>query len=168
MEKARIYVIDGADGVGKTTLAKSIQRETGAAVIHCSYKKGLDVERLHRGVLESAKLLGRLGVSTVIDRFAPSEEVYGKVFRGGASYNTEALMEELPFNTELIYCRNENATENHRKNMRTREEMFDDMTKIQEEFDLYVQRSPRIWAIYDFDKNNIDNFTKEVTDVSDG
>lgn len=104
----------------------------------------------------------------VIDRWAPSETVYGNVFRGGPQFDIEhflfMLKPELEeHNVQWIMCRNDNVVENHKKHLLEREEMFDDMSKVQEGFDQFVEDSDLPWIMYDYDKVDMDKFVEGLT-----
>jgi thymidylate kinase len=164
-----IYILEGPDGTGKSTLAAAIAEKTKGHILHSTFNKDWDIEEYHTEIMEAAIDLNRYQ-DVVIDRWAPSEFVYGKVFRGKPSYDSSILVEEYFGQHDItwIYCRNDNAVENHLNNKKNRKEMFDDMTKVVEEFDDYVSYTSNNWIklpwiTYDFDKVDIDNFVKEIT-----
>jgi thymidylate kinase len=157
-----IIVIDGPDGVGKSTLANAIKENTKGSLIHCTYNKNFDMEYYHASVIEAADLLSKF-TPVVVDRWAPSEAVYGKVFRGGESYNTKKLINEWKNLIIWIYCRNDNAVKNHQVNLLKRDEMFKDMEKIVKEFDKYINKSNLPWITYDYNKVNFNEFVNKIT-----
>lgn len=163
----KLYILEGADGTGKSTLANAIAEETKGHVLHCSYDKTWNIEDYHCLVMKSAKELVNYQ-SVVIDRWAPSEYVYGHVFRGKPSYDTSLIIEKfISKDMVWIYCKSDDAVENHKKNINIRDEMFDDMTKVTKEFDEYVHYTSNNWVHipwveYDFDKVNMKSFVKEI------
>lgn len=157
-----IYVIEGGDGVGKTTLAKALSDRIGAVTIHCGYQSGWDIELMHTEVIELACTLSNDGQNVIIDRWALSELVYGTVFRDGASYNTKKLMNSYKDNVTFIYCRNDNAVENHKAMVSKRPEMFDDMTEVALLFDKLVRKSKLEWHTFDFNKVLTSKFINKV------
>lgn len=156
-----IYIIEGCDGVGKSTLAQEIAKQKGAHIIHCSYNKNWNIYEYHQQIIAHALMLQTLGIPVVIDRWAVSEHVYGEVFRDGESYNTEQLIDYYRNKVDItwIYCRNDMAAENHSRNKELRYEMFEDMTRIVDEYERFVKSTKRLnWITYDFTKNNINEF----------
>lgn len=167
MKGNKIYIIEGADGTGKSTLANKIAEETKGHILHCSYNKDWNIKEYHKDVIESARKLLKYQ-SVVIDRWAVSEFVYGTVFRDGPSYDTSALIESQ-FNKDVvwIYCDNEDAIKNHKSNSKKRKEMFDDMTHVVEEYDDYITFTQNNWLgipwiRYNFNWIDINEFVKEI------
>lgn len=154
----RIIVLEGADGVGKSTLADEIVKQTKAAVIHATYNKDWDMETYHEDIIEAATILSEY-TDVVLDRWAPSEAVYGKVFRGGESYDTGGLINDHP-DLVFVYCHNDNAVQNHYKHVGDREEMFGDMSEVVKEFDQYFKNSGLKYLDYDYDKVNREEFVR--------
>lgn len=160
-----VIIIDGPDGTGKSTLAKALAKRTNGEVIHSSWNKNWDIKKYHCAKFNYAVELQDIGITPVLDRWAASENIYAKVFRDGESYDTNELIQEVDDNYEItwIFCRNDNAAENHLKHMQRREEMWDDMNLVAEEFDKYIKKSSVDWWIYDYDKVDINEFVKEIT-----
>lgn len=80
----RLFIIEGADGTGKTTLAKFIARKLGAAYFHATGHKSLHaaMPAYHHNILDNAKVCMEVsGISVVLDRHWPSEECYGRTLR---------------------------------------------------------------------------------------
>lgn len=154
-----IYILEGADGTGKSTLAAKIAEATGGNVLHQTYNKDWNMELYHRDVMRAALVLQRFQ-PIVLDRWAPSEAVYGPIFRGKPAYNIETMIAAFyGLDIKWVYCRNDNAAENHRQNMKKRVEMFDDMTQVTKDFDEYVKKHPQLkWRTFDFDKMNTETF----------
>lgn len=164
-----IYILEGPDGVGKSTLAAALAEKTKGHVLHCSWKKEWTMETYFKEILECARVLSEYQ-DVVIDRWAPSEQVYGDVFRGGPSFDVHRFIWEEPFvmvgGARFIYCRNDNAIENHLKNKQKRIEMFEDMAEIVKEFDKFVAETDYLkWVTYDYDKVNMKEFIDEQTSI---
>lgn len=163
-----IYILEGIDGSGKTTLANAIAAKTKGHILHSSFNKKWDIEEYHTDIIESALILAQYQ-PVIIDRWAPSEFVYSTVFRDGVSYDTGQLIEEYFNNIKYwIYCRSDNAVENHLKNKTERIEMFEDMADVIDCFDEYVQYTKNNWIHipwkeYDFEKLNIKEFVESIT-----
>lgn len=158
-----IIILEGADGTGKSTLAAEIAKQKGAHIIHSSFNKGWNIRRYHTKLIQHAKELEDLGIVVVMDRWAPSEQVYGDIFRDGPSYSVEDLIKQFNNNIKWIYCRNDKVIENHLRNLEKRHEMFDSMALIAARFEKYVQDTPELkWIVYDYDKNNMKEFVEEL------
>lgn len=161
-----MIIIEGADGTGKTTLANALAKKLNGMVLHAGFDRKWDIRQYHSAIITSAYFYENAGCPTIIDRWCVSEEVYGRVFRGGAAYDTAALMKDacIQYDPILVYCRNDNAAENHKKNMQEREEMFDDMSEVAKTFD-EVLKSNKYgrWMVYDFTKNDLNKFVDIIT-----
>ena len=158
-----IYILEGPDGVGKSTLASEIASQKGAHIIHSSYNKNWNIQRYHNKLMTHAKDLEKNGILVVMDRWAPSEQVYGDVFRDGPEYSVMNLIKYFNNNIKWIYCRNDKVIENHLKHLEERHEMFDDMTLVAARFDKFVKDTPELeWVIYDYDKVNKKEFVGQL------
>ena len=62
-----------------------------------------------------------------------------------------------------IYCKNKNAVKNHVKNMKVRDEMFDNMTDVVFAYENYLDSSKLPWITYDFDEAYMDRFVDKIT-----
>lgn len=158
-----IYILEGPDGVGKTTLANAIATKTKGHVLHCTWASNWVMKEYFKRVLEAAELLNRYQ-DVVIDRWAPSEWVYGHVFRDGPQFDTfDFIKQHASESMTWIMCQNDNAALNHLKNKEKREEMFEDMTDVVSNFMLFKADTPELnWVDYNYDKVNMDAFVKEL------
>lgn len=159
-----IYIVEGADGTGKSTLANKIAEVKKASVLHSYFDKTWEIWDHHRDMLDAAEKVAKWR-PVVLDRWAHSELVYGSVFRNGPSYPIEFMISSIkePENVIWIYCRNDNAVKNHLKNAKQRSEMFDDMTKVVEKFEAVIDaENDRAWVTYDFDKVNVTKFVEDL------
>jgi hypothetical protein len=79
-----IIVLDGTDCSGKTTLANAMIDRYGGRYLHATYRFKNQMHLYHLGLLRLAiKYHETTGKMVVIDRWWPSEMVYGDVYRGG-------------------------------------------------------------------------------------
>ena len=67
-----IYILEGADGTGKTTLARKILDKTNGHYLHSTYDRYWDIQDYHQQIAESAISLD-IYQDVVIDRWALSE-----------------------------------------------------------------------------------------------
>lgn len=161
-----IYIIEGVDGVGKTTLAQEIDKQQKVSILHATYKPGWDIKEHHLDIWEAAKLIHKW-TDVVIDRWAPSDLVYGTIFRGEPYYDVEAMMKQMREEMEeqgitWIFCRNDNAAANHNQLKTEREEMYDDVAEVAEAYDKYILNSDLPWMVYDYDKIDLVEFVEQL------
>jgi thymidylate kinase len=170
-----IFILEGPDGAGKSTLANQIASEKKASVLHCYFDPTWDIKRHHLDMLLAAQKIAPW-MPAVLDRWALSELVYGTVFRGKSAYDVVKLMDTALdwFDATWIYCRTDHVVRDHQRNRESRHEIFDDMTRVVELYDDFVAKDvDRNWLRYDFYKDNMQQFvadlpgqnfiTKEVT-----
>lgn len=74
-----VYIIDGPDGTGKTSLCKNLSRMFNIPIYHQSYHKDM---RLHNMQFENAlDLLRNSETGFILDRYVFSDKVYADVYR---------------------------------------------------------------------------------------
>ena len=100
-----IFIIDGADGSGKTTLAKRLSDITGYKYFHFSYPKTIE-EKLN--MVQNYREFIKNNPNAILDRSWYSEMVYGPVMRG-PSYVSHRDMQDLElllakYGGLIIYC----------------------------------------------------------------
>jgi thymidylate kinase len=156
-----IFLIEGADGCGKTTLAEYIAKELNGMVLHAIYRPEINMEVYHKDLLTFARVFSNMGIPIILDRWALSEIIYGNVFRDGPSYDAESLLEQNDIT--YIYCHNDDVVVNHKRNSKTRKEMFDDMEEVASQYDTYIEKSNLPWNIYDFNYNNKESFLRGLS-----
>lgn len=163
-----LYILDGVDGTGKSTLAKEIAKQKKAQIFHAGFNKEWNIKKYHQNLMIAAEAMNNDNINVVLDRWAASEKVYGTIFRDGESYDTDSLIKfyypMLPIT--FIYCRNDNALENHLNNLPVRDEMFngDKFSELIEEFDSYIKDHKWMnWVEYDYSKNNIVDFVRKLS-----
>jgi hypothetical protein len=82
-----IIILEGADGVGKTFLARHLVQKYGAFYIHNGLWPNMWERHTAAARLAIKKQAKQL---VVIDRLWLSEQIYGQVFRGGPAYDLGA------------------------------------------------------------------------------
>lgn len=87
-----IFILEGPDGGGKTTLARTLQAKLGAHYIHSTYKFKGHMYAYHWAQLRKAVRLAQTK-PVIMDRWWPSEIVYGNTYRNGPErgYDYKAL-----------------------------------------------------------------------------
>ena len=159
-----IYILEGADGSGKSTLAGQIAKHLDGNVLHQTFKKEWDMEEYAQDVITAAWLLSDYQ-AVILNRWVPSEYIYSKVFRSGEPYDTKELIDywDDTLNIVWIYCKTDKAIENHARKDQEGLEMFHDNVKVIEEYDKYIKNSKLPWITYDYEKQDIKEFLREIT-----
>lgn len=87
LEKSKypIIVLEGPDGVGKTTLAHELKTLLGARYIHLTYRFRDRMNLYHYAAIRLAAHLAQ-NQPVIIDRWWPSEIAYAEVYRGGSKF----------------------------------------------------------------------------------
>jgi thymidylate kinase len=95
MNKPNLYILEGPDCCGKTTLAKKFAQERHAFYFHSTATPKLfsALDDYHKNIIENVHTNQALGFSVILDRFWPSEVAYGKVFRPESGYDFERIAE---------------------------------------------------------------------------
>jgi thymidylate kinase len=158
----KIIVLDGSDGTGKSTLARNLANKTKGHILHCSYDKSWDFVRYFEAIMDSAVKLSHWQ-TVIVDRWVPSGQVYDIVFRGGIKEDYDSIIDLYKeVDITWVYCKNEFAIENHLRNAKKRDEMYDDMTEVVKEFDKYIKNSKLSWITYDFNELDVNNIIERI------
>lgn len=100
-----IYILEGPDGGGKTTLAEKLSAMTRIKITHFSYPR--DEEEKARMLIMYQDLLKSTG-NAIIDRCWYSDMAYGPVMRGAATITYPQMyeLERMAANkgAMIIYC----------------------------------------------------------------
>lgn len=133
MKLRGIVVLEGADGTGKTTLARALVAKHDAFYIH----NGLwpNMWQRHLAAVDLAIRRSQQQL-VVIDRLFLSEQIYGQVFRGGPAYDLGARCLDralLRYGAVTVLCVRKNL-EKHLKHFEqlkaSRVEKFNTMREV--------------------------------------
>lgn len=80
-----IFVLEGPDNGGKSTLCKALARQCGAEIIHSTYRFKGNMYQYHLAQFRRA-LRTAQKKPVVMDRWWPSEVAYGNTYRDGCEY----------------------------------------------------------------------------------
>lgn len=80
-----IFILEGPDGVGKTTLALELQKLTGGRYVHLTYRFRSKIDVYHTATLKLIDILSRKQ-PVILDRWWVSEIVYADAYRGGSKF----------------------------------------------------------------------------------
>lgn len=115
-----LFIVEGADATGKTTLAKKLAAHLRGAYWHSDGNKELFpcMTAYQQSVIENAKyyLLER-DMDVVIDRHWPSEYVYSRVFKRPLFDHTKLQLQLRELGATYIYCMDEDSVERHEQNI---------------------------------------------------
>lgn len=146
-----LYILEGPDRCGKSTVAKIIQAVTGYPIIHLTYFS--DPEKMQaqydyiEGMLRDWLLNNGDGDGFILDRFLLSNKVYQTVFQNGPivkNYDSlyKLIEEQTNANVTYINCLpddKERYLEHFKKMKEQREELYTDMDKMSQVYDLYKE-----------------------------
>lgn len=138
MKPRGIIVLEGADGTGKTTLARALCERYDGVYIHNRYHKGVGIWRYHLASLRWAARVAQERL-VVVDRHWPSECVYGRVYRDGPAYkaSSRALHRALlRFGAVYVVCapRVQVVIDNHKRLKGERREMYGDVSQVAQRY----------------------------------
>lgn len=108
-----VIVLDGPDGTGKSTLARSLSARLDAHHLHLTYRWPNNMFDYHSAALFYV-LRKAQTQPVVLDRWWPSEVVYADAYRGGSNWPLAYRMLEkvaLRFGFSYIFCLPHNKEE---------------------------------------------------------
>lgn len=141
-----IIVLDGPDGVGKTTLAEAMVKELGAHHIHLTYRFKNKMFGYHTAAIYQALRWSKVK-PVILDRWWMSEKVYADAYRGGTHYPlAHRLFEKVALKHAIAYVlcmpSDKEAYLKHYNDLKGRRvEMYDSgMEKVYEGFRQVLNR----------------------------
>lgn len=119
--KPTLFILEGPDCTGKSTLATHLCRFLPAVYMHASGDKSLHHSMLayHQSLTAGAKVNLYHGKHVVLDRHWPSEYVYGQIFRPELSdrvYDFELAVSSIQsLDPIYIFCGDDESHIRHQK-----------------------------------------------------
>jgi hypothetical protein len=152
-----IFVIEGGDGTGKSTLAKALCDKLDARYRHLTYRWPKSMDLYHWAGLEKC-LADSTRQPVVLDRWWPSEVVYAAAFRGGTAWpQFHRMLDRVALKHRVFYVlarpRDKGAYIKHYEVLKGRRvEMYDSMHKVYDLFsDWETTMQDRVdFMTYDF------------------
>jgi len=174
LEKSRypIIVLEGPDGVGKTSLALALQKYIGARYVHLTYRFRDKMDVYHLAAIRFCARLARYQ-PVILDRWWISEIMYAEAYRGGSRFIKRHFFLEHVANklgVTYVVCLPENRQRYLDyymlvKSSRSEAELLRDPPEgVEKVYDLYVD----FYETYLKMKENVtrydifDNFTTDV------
>lgn len=124
--KQQVFVIEGPDCSGKSTLAKELANRLSATLFHATGKRPLyetigAMTAYHRNILDNTAInVFGLGRPVVLDRHWPSEMCYGPVLRPELHSREEYPWREMASMLQMmgvtyVWCLSEKSIDEHEK-----------------------------------------------------
>lgn len=151
-----IYILEGPDGSGKTTLANKLIEMTGGHYYHFSYPRSKEeADRLFKTYYEKLTLLQHFS-NSVIDRMWISTMVYGEILRGKSEVSTkqaERLERLIHREAMIFYCTGDVKTMWQRATRRgeTYIQDFETFSKICSLYDDIMYNQKHLVPIFTYD-----------------
>lgn len=118
MQQPKLIVLEGADGVGKSTLGRFLAAHYNGFYFHATATKTLipAMRDYQINLMENIEENVAAGRTVIMDRFWPSELIYGAIFRPdnphGFSYE-EIAVRCHALDTMYVMCFSATAVERH-------------------------------------------------------
>jgi hypothetical protein len=179
VSKFPIIVIEGPDGVGKTTLSQALCKYIDAKYVHLTYRFK-DRMHLYHGAALSYALKVSKRQPVVIDRWWPTEVAYANAYRGGTKWpllHRQLERAALRHGVSYVFCLPKDRgryLEHFNVLKGKREEMYDSgMDRVYDEFTMTYRRlvdehRPGV-SRYDFfeDGKYLDEVVQNILEVSE-
>jgi hypothetical protein len=139
-----IIILEGPDGVGKTTLGQYMAKRLGADYIHLTYRWPDHMFEYHTAAIRWAIRKSHKR-PVIIDRWWPSEALYAAEFRGGSKWSQMGRMMDRVARKHgaiYVYCLPDDLVEYEKRfdKLKTeREEMYDSVLGV-------AKRYLKLWS----------------------
>ena len=163
-----IIVCDAPDHGGKTKLCQHLMEKYRFNYYHCGVQP--NIKEYHGDVLDLVfEDADRYNNNWVIDRLHLSEEVYGNIFRNGASYDWKQLndhiievAEEDDIKYVLITCLPPKniVVEGHAARNADGNEMFSTVDKVYDSYQKLFEENSNEMQMYKYDFTDDPNYEK--------
>jgi len=149
MTRHTIFVLEGPDGVGKTTLGKALVERLNGRYLHLTYRYPDNMFGYHRAAIEWC-LKKAKNQHVILDRWWPSEVAYAKAYRGGTKCPyISVLLDTMALTHDIVYiwCMphdRERVGTNFAQLKDKREEMYSEgMLRVYDAFDVLMRKMDR-------------------------
>lgn len=133
-----LIILEGADGTGKTTLAKALCERFNGHYIHNTYRWPKKMPLYHTAALHRAIKLSQTQL-VVIDRLWMSEAIYAEVYRGGSPWpHMGRMLDRIVRKHAGLYIicnRPEGHSEKFDQLRAEREEMYDNVDNVAQRYE---------------------------------
>lgn len=125
-----IFILEGPDGVGKTTLGQHMAKQLGATYVHLSYRWPEHMFEYHTAAIRWA-IRKSHKQPVIIDRWWPSEALYAAEYRNGSKWpHMGRMLDRIArkHGAIYIYCLPEDLVDYEKRFEKLkgeREEMYD-------------------------------------------
>jgi thymidylate kinase len=164
-----IFVLEGPDGTGKTTLAQHMTKQLKAEYLHLSYRWPDHMFEYHHAAIRWAIRKNHKS-HVILDRWWPSETLYAAEYRGGSRWPwiNHALDSIAQQNKVLyIYCLPQDLKSyaaRFEKLKAERDEMYSNTTGVAKRYlelwDIYKYRRDHLKYVIEENGDNLTEFTK--------
>lgn len=132
-------LLEGPDGVGKTTLANILKEMFQSEYIHFEYESD---DLKYKAQVENTFQYLQQKDNIIIDRFIPSEMIYGEIFRGNSRFWEDQDWLDLMFLSfdYIVFCLpygKQDYMSQFKKMQSEREEYVKDISSIDKIYNAY-------------------------------
>jgi thymidylate kinase len=160
---SKLFIVEGVDGSGKTTLAKKLTQLTRGVYLHASGRTDIHqcMQAYHHELLKTAEQNLDLGAPAVIlDRHWPSELCYGAILRPHHPYPYDAKgMVNLchALGAVYIYCNGTAGIDEHHKTHAQSDHHYQqtELVKVNIEYAILFEDLSKSALVRDYDRSRV-------------